>query len=364
MEMDELEESASTDNEDVFYFESEHLALRGNQCYSDLLRTIAILQAQRIRVHQQIDEVEQARNFYLGNPQVLIDKIRNNEPLIGPNYITTINLPELPTLSQKMAAGTDGNASSNAANTFMERKPAPQSPTQPHLQDNDSNRRSDSFNRLWTNEEQRRLEALLIEYPPEEIEMRRFAKIAKALGDRTPQQVFSRVQKYFQKLHDAGMPVPGRIPKHRRPGLSKPKNSIRRSTFFPAHNISMQMPEDDFVLDDLQPVAPPPPPVKIKTEVKAEPTVDDEKEDRRRRQLTVDILTTIYDEKIANPEGYNPDPLAPRCAACEESSVTSKRWRCNSCYCYINLCGDCLADQLMNERFEHIGHDVVMDEET
>ncbi|KAJ8937839.1 hypothetical protein NQ318_022257 [Aromia moschata] len=43
--------------------------------------------------------------------------------------------------------------------------------------------------------------------------MRRFQKIAKALGNRTVQQVTSRVQKYFLKLYKAGLPIPGRIPK-------------------------------------------------------------------------------------------------------------------------------------------------------
>lgn len=40
----------------------------------------------------------------------------------------------------------------------------------------------ETFNQLWTVEEQRRLEELLIEYPPEEVEMRRWTKIANALG--------------------------------------------------------------------------------------------------------------------------------------------------------------------------------------
>lgn len=40
----------------------------------------------------------------------------------------------------------------------------------------------ETFNQLWTCDEQKRLEELLIEYPPEAIEMRRFAKIARALG--------------------------------------------------------------------------------------------------------------------------------------------------------------------------------------
>ena len=40
----------------------------------------------------------------------------------------------------------------------------------------------ETFNQLWTVEEQRRLEELLIEYPPEDVEMRRWTKIANALG--------------------------------------------------------------------------------------------------------------------------------------------------------------------------------------
>jgi hypothetical protein len=71
-------------------------------------------------------------------------------------------------------------------------------------------KKPETFNQLWTPEEQKRLEELLVIYPPEQIEMERFRKIARALGNRTPLQVQSRVQKYFIKLQKAGLPVPGR----------------------------------------------------------------------------------------------------------------------------------------------------------
>ena len=70
-----------------------------------------------------------------------------------------------------------------------------------------------TFNQPWTPEEQRRLEDLLLEYPSEEIEMERWKKIATCLGNRTPIQVQSRVQKYFVKLQKAGLPIPGRFRK-------------------------------------------------------------------------------------------------------------------------------------------------------
>ena len=49
--------------------------------------------------------------------------------------------------------------------------------------------KSETFNKLWTVEEQKKLEELLLTFPAEEVEARRWSKIAKALGNRTPQQV-------------------------------------------------------------------------------------------------------------------------------------------------------------------------------
>lgn len=80
--------------------------------------------------------------------------------------------------------------------------------------------------------------------------MRRFAKIAKALGNRTPRQVASRLQKYFQKLHAAGLPVPGRIPRNARSYATTRKNRMhkhmtRPTTFFPSNYVPVNITEDD-----------------------------------------------------------------------------------------------------------------------
>lgn len=108
----------------------------------------------------------------------------------------------------------------------------------------------ETFNQLWTCEEQRRLEELLVEYPPEPIEMRRFAKIAKALGNRTSRQVASRLQKYFQKLHAAGLPVPGRIPRNAKSHAGNRKHRlikhmVKPTTFFPSNYVPVHITEDD-----------------------------------------------------------------------------------------------------------------------
>ena len=48
---------------------------------------------------------------------------------------------------------------------------------------------SESFNQLWSVEEQAKLEYLLKVFPSEQKEIRRWEKIAKALGNRTAKQV-------------------------------------------------------------------------------------------------------------------------------------------------------------------------------
>lgn len=42
-----------------------------------------------------------------------------------------------------------------------------------------------TYNQAWTSEEQKKLEELLVKYPPEAVEMRRFKKIATELGMST-----------------------------------------------------------------------------------------------------------------------------------------------------------------------------------
>lgn len=223
----------------------------------------------------------------------------------------------------------------------------------------------ETFNQLWTVEEQKRLEELLIKYPEERIEMHRFAKIAKALGNRTARQVSSRVQKYFQKLHSAGMPIPGRIPKNRRVGHAKSKHYYRPSTFFPSHNVPVHMPEDDFFLQDLHMPSNDANPSE-KTRSNSLDTISDVKTEpinSEMQQQIVNLLKIIKQEKSSIPEGYNPDPMAPKCEACQFVAVSRLRWRCNTCYCSLNLCADCLVHQLVQHKFEHFSHDVVAENE-
>jgi len=66
--------------------------------------------------------------------------------------------------------------------------------------------RPETFNLPWTSSEQHLLEKLLEEIPAGE--PKRWAKISAAMsGKRTPRQVASRVQKYFEKLKRFGVEI-------------------------------------------------------------------------------------------------------------------------------------------------------------
>jgi len=85
-----------------------------------------------------------------------------------------------------------------------------------------------SFNKLWSPEEQKKLEDLLLKYPHEKVAAHRWEKIAKALGSRTPKQVASRTQKYFIKLAKRGLDVPGKMPNLEYYTSSRAKKRKRR----------------------------------------------------------------------------------------------------------------------------------------
>ncbi|XP_053952788.1 ZZ-type zinc finger-containing protein 3 [Anastrepha ludens] len=346
-----MSESHSGEEDNGFYFESDHLALRGNADYTKMLRTITILEVQRMRVLQQLEELELAKQRYLSDPELLLQKLQNNEELISPNYMTIEKIPEITTNLDLLP------------NTDVKLKEEPDTEKKSTVRGRIADEsKPETFNQLWSCEEQRRLEELLIEYPAEAIESRRYVKIAKALGNRTTQQVCSRVQKYFQKLHDAGLPIPGRRPKSRRAGQAKTKHFFRPTTFFPAYNVPVHMPEDDFLLSDLR-VESSPAPTDVGNASTAKPPeegndgIEVQSEEDRDRMLK--ILGIIKEEKMNTPEGYNPDPLAPLCDTCRVTAISRLHWRCNTCYVYLNQCSDCIVTQLISQSFEHLAHDVV-----
>lgn len=79
-------------DEDEFYFESDHLAFRGNADYTSVLRTYAILQTQKIQAANDIEKLAKAEKAALEDPDEFIKQLSRGEVngLPGPINIAEV----------------------------------------------------------------------------------------------------------------------------------------------------------------------------------------------------------------------------------------------------------------------------------
>lgn len=279
------------DEPDVYFFESDHVALKHNKDYQRLLQTIAVLEAQRTQAVQDLESLGRHQREALKDPIGFVERLQKKVDVGLPYPQRVVQLPEISWDQYTTSLGNFEREFKNRKRNSRRAKlifdkvgllTRPKSPLDPRkdgeatsysvlpLSDcpeaSTNNRpqqmirgrlcdetKPETFNQLWTIEEQKKLEQLLLKYPPEEVESRRWQKIADELGNRTAKQVASRVQKYFIKLTKAGIPVPGRTPNLY---LYSKKSSNRRqhplnkhlfkpSTFMTSHEPPVYMDEDD-----------------------------------------------------------------------------------------------------------------------
>ncbi|XP_012940049.1 ZZ-type zinc finger-containing protein 3 [Aplysia californica] len=269
---------------DPYYFESDHVALKENSDYRHLLHTIALLEAQRKQTAQDIETLYRSQDEALADPLHFVERLQKGEnfgyplpqkiaelPVVAwEKYTSTANFSYFASSKHK-TRNKKGQLESGSVDQVQSLKSkllqgvvpqAAAAAASPSTSSNSSDlvvvrgRAKDSskpatFNQLWTEEEQQRLESLLVQFPPEEVESRRWAKIADALGNRTPIQVASRVQKYFLRLAREGLPVPGRMPNltsHSKKGSHRHHRYSRMyyssSTFLQSHVPPVWMPDD------------------------------------------------------------------------------------------------------------------------
>lgn len=91
--MTEPEDDSDADYKE-FFFESDHLALRGNADYTSVLRTIAILQAQRIQVTKDIDRLAAAEKHALDDPDRFVKQLAAGT-LQMPGALTAVEVSSL-----------------------------------------------------------------------------------------------------------------------------------------------------------------------------------------------------------------------------------------------------------------------------
>lgn len=233
---DKLQDSAKDSiypsiHNEPFYFESDSLALKGNSDYSCVLKTLALLEAQRMKSIKDLENLIDTKEKALLEPIKFVNYLQKRQ--INSNYTDPeFSLPTrqavyvLPDIDwskyYEHIDFTDEEIAKNEnliENFHSLRRARRTIPTREIVEQNTRQTRQIkqtedkvNYNKSWDEEEQRMLEQLLVEFPPEDNEAARWRKIATKLGTRTPLQVQSHCQKYFIKLAKAGLPVPGRMP--------------------------------------------------------------------------------------------------------------------------------------------------------
>ena len=210
-----------------------------------------------------------------------------------------------------------------------------------------------TFNQPWTKEEQKRLEELLETFPTEETEMERWKKIAGEMGNRTAVQVQSRVQKYFLKLHRAGLPIPGRLPPQRNKNRYFRQGKARRrgtglkgsSTFLASVVPEVTMMEDfenkeERFTDDIDAGSSSSSEEEGMEELL--PLMDNPmvKESSEYRELY--WLLKVRKEKERELARGSVEHVGHSCSRCGVRPILGTRWQCRSCP-QVSLCNDCVA---------------------
>ncbi|EFA75084.1 myb domain-containing protein [Heterostelium album PN500] len=353
--------------------------IKDTEEYKQLTKSLEILEQQRKTREEDIERLKRLHKDALENPIEFLERLISGtivlptkqpiEPIpILPNLTTNLTKRKLLTDDFYTTSSTvDNNSNSNNKskdvnnNNILDSsfednlEASSSSTTTPSSSTKKKNKNKDdyaSFNRPWSEEEQKRLEELLAEFPEEPVAAHRWTKIANALKNRTPKQVASRTQKYFVKLHKLGLPIPGKPPNL--PSLfPKPpmKKKNRNST---ATTKELDSPTDypptNYNIPPGVPISPPTTPSptkksknKNKNSKESNSTTSTPKSKSKSKGGSSSSASSTKSEESALVvhEGY-------KCDGCDEEPIIGIRWRCEECL-EIDLCDEC------NNTYEEIG---------
>ncbi|XP_053326041.1 ZZ-type zinc finger-containing protein 3 [Spea bombifrons] len=385
---------------DVYYFESDHLALKHNKDYQRLLQTISVLEAQRTQALQDLERLARHQREALADPVGFVEMLQKKINLGIPCPQRIVQLPDIawdqyttslgnfekelrnrkrpsrriklifdkvgiPTSPQIATEGKDRESSSYSMLPQSDGQECSTSHGSQQVRGRQpTEHKPGTFNQLWTVEEQKKLEQLLLKFPPEEVESRRWQKIADELGNRTAKQVASRVQKYFIKLTKAGIPVPGRTPNlymYSKKSSSKRQHALNRhlfrpSTFMTSHEPPVYMDEDDdhsgFNNRDLDGAG--------------EDDISDEDDipeafrhlDEYKQLLELKKMKKQRVHQMQAESGFV-QHLGFKCDNCETEPIQGVRWHCQDCPQHMSVdfcdsCSDCLYETELHKEDHHL----------
>ncbi|KAF7705916.1 ZZ-type zinc finger-containing protein 3 isoform X2 [Silurus meridionalis] len=379
------EEEAEEDDPDVYYFESDHLALKHNKDYQRLLQTIGVLEAQRTQAILDLEALARHQKQAMANPVAFVDQLQKQVELGLPSPQRVVQLPEI-TWDQYTSGRSeferdfcDKKRKTRRLKLIFDKVGLPARPKSPADSKKESDgstlysslpssdapelttlgnrtqmirgrpyhqNKPDTFNQLWTVEEQKKLEQLLIKFPPEEVESKRWQKIADELGNRTAKQVASRVQKYFIKLTKAGIPVPGRTPNlciYNKKTSNKRQHHLnkhlyRPSTFLTSYEPPVYMEDEDerssFISALQDGTAHDSDEDSVPVELRHLPEFKELQELKRLRKQKIHELQS--DNGLMQHAGY-------KCDMCGIEPIQGVRWHCQDCPQdnAVDFCANC-----------------------
>ncbi|GFR94001.1 ZZ-type zinc finger-containing protein 3-like [Elysia marginata] len=211
-----------------YYFETDHVALKENSDYRQLLHAIALLEAQRQQAAKDIDILYKAQNDALENPLLFVENLQKGVGLTLPKpqkiaelpdiqwekYSLSTNFSAFGSSSQHMTRNKKTTNESDSSSNQLKSKLVhglitPSNSSTNLVGSAGSNTdivvvrgrakdktKSATFNQLWTSEEQQSEQC----------------SVTSPVATLSILDVASRVQKYFLRLAKEGLPIPGRMP--------------------------------------------------------------------------------------------------------------------------------------------------------
>uniref|UniRef100_A0A3B3SBR2 Zinc finger, ZZ-type containing 3 n=1 Tax=Paramormyrops kingsleyae TaxID=1676925 RepID=A0A3B3SBR2_9TELE len=232
------EEEDDEDDPDVYYFESDHLALKHNKDYQRLLQTIGVLEAQRTQAILDLEALARHQQQALSDPVDFVERLQKQMVLGLPGPQRVVQLPDIAWDQYTSGLGDferefcDRKRNTRRTKLIFDKVGLPARPKSPldSKRDGESSalytalpssdgpdhsssssrsqmikgrncdqNKSDTFNQLWTIEEQKKLEQLLLKFPPEEVESRRWQKISTRIFTRLCFQASTKRQHHLNK---------------------------------------------------------------------------------------------------------------------------------------------------------------------
>eukprot|EP01124_Arcella_intermedia_P003923 TRINITY_DN12209_c0_g1_i1.p1 TRINITY_DN12209_c0_g1~~TRINITY_DN12209_c0_g1_i1.p1 ORF type:complete len:420 (-),score=51.91 TRINITY_DN12209_c0_g1_i1:769-2028(-) len=279
-----------------------------------VVKAIVQLQKQRQRIIEERDQLLKERENALADPAKFMENVMNkkcNIPALRSILVPgqkhnfkepVIECPDLDFQKYENLDDIDGTKKKRKRRSTVPKKST-----------------SQSHGILWSLEEQAKLEELLLKYPDELVSSHRWEKIARELGNRTPKQVASRVQKYFIKLAKAGLPVPGKLPNMEN-YIKKKKPRTEQKSAAKIMNSKVTI-----YTSDIEYYAPPP--IPMANPLLNTPGTDNPLPNSTLNQTPTGSYTTDNSyERIVEVvhEGF-------KCSSCGMFPIRGPRWTCATC---------------------------------